>query len=415
MRFGFACPSAETWSSSSRMALVYLFALLVARPLHLDARPDAGAGAADGAVLLPAVHLPHPATSSRPPACPFRSTRSAASSRRRTWSRSCAASSCATRARASSCPTSLALLAISVAARVGERSPLPKGGRMMKIRIAHSPDSDDTFMFYALAPRRDRHRAALTFVDEQHDTETLNGLADRGRDRRARRLDRALRHDRRSLAPSSARRVRRSRLRPRRRREPRVRRSSRSRARASACRVCERPRTWCCASSSPDFEPMVDPDRAVRAVWRVLRSGDVDAALVIHEGRLTFEREGFAFVCDIGAEWGSSRGSRCRSACNVIRAIARRRAHRARISRDCRRSIAWALDHRDEAHERAACEESREGVHLERRGPRSLPRDVRQRRHARDAIDVTKAIGELFRRAHERGILPALVQPELAP
>ena len=57
-----------------------------------------------------------------------------------------------------------------------------------------------------------------------------------------------------------------------------------------------------------------DPDHAVRsASVRRASIDEVDAALVIHEGRLTFEREGFACVCDIGEAMERIR-LRCRSA-----------------------------------------------------------------------------------------------------
>ena len=49
-----------------------------------------------------------------------------------------------------------------------------------KIRVAHSPDSDDAFMFYALANGK-LDSGAYEFVHELHDIETLNQAAFEGR------------------------------------------------------------------------------------------------------------------------------------------------------------------------------------------------------------------------------------------
>src|SRR6202048_1837254 len=47
------------------------------------------------------------------------------------------------------------------------------------IRLAHSPDSDDAFMFYALADGQ-IDTQGLSYVHELQDIETLNGRALRG-------------------------------------------------------------------------------------------------------------------------------------------------------------------------------------------------------------------------------------------
>ena len=47
------------------------------------------------------------------------------------------------------------------------------------IRVGHSPDPDDAFMFHALANDKIRHRD-LRFVHELQDIETLNRRALRG-------------------------------------------------------------------------------------------------------------------------------------------------------------------------------------------------------------------------------------------
>src|SRR5678809_1260403 len=50
---------------------------------------------------------------------------------------------------------------------------------MTTIHVAHSPDSDDAFMFYALAAGK-IDTQGLTYVHELQDIETLNGRAMRG-------------------------------------------------------------------------------------------------------------------------------------------------------------------------------------------------------------------------------------------
>src|SRR5262249_14475024 len=58
----------------------------------------------------------------------------------------------------------------------------------------------------------------------------------------------------------------------------------------------------------PDFEPVVVPIAPYARAFEALRTGEVDAALLIHEGRLTFEHEGFAKVADLGEMWAGLTG-----------------------------------------------------------------------------------------------------------
>ncbi len=51
---------------------------------------------------------------------------------------------------------------------------------MTQIRIAHSPDADDAFMFYALLQGKIDRPAGLEFVDVQEDIESLNQKAMKG-------------------------------------------------------------------------------------------------------------------------------------------------------------------------------------------------------------------------------------------
>ena len=98
----------------------------------------------------------------------------------------------------------------------------------------------------------------------------------------------------------------------------------------------------------PRFDAVVVPISPYARVFEAVRSREVDAALLIHEGRLTYEREGFARVCDIGEAWGAgTAGLPLPLGGNAIRRSLGADTV-AQVSRLCRASIAWALEHRDE-------------------------------------------------------------------
>ncbi len=50
-------------------------------------------------------------------------------------------------------------------------------------------------------------------------------------------------------------------------------------------------------------DPVITPISPYSLVFDALREGRIDAGLVIHEGRLTFEAEGFVLVADLGVWW----------------------------------------------------------------------------------------------------------------
>jgi 1,4-dihydroxy-6-naphthoate synthase len=212
------------------------------------------------------------------------------------------------------------------------------------VRVACSPDSDDAFMFHAIL-EKEIDTEGLTFAVEQHDTDALNALADEER------LDvlavSAARYatiaDRYLLLPHGASVGRGY--------GPVVVTKARCTLGALAGKRIAVPglRTtayFVLRILLGEFEPVVVPIAPHDAVWQVLRSDEVDAALVIHEGRLTFEREGFALVCDVGAEWKRLHDLPLPLGVNVIRRALGSEVI-ARVSRVCRRSIVWARDHRD--------------------------------------------------------------------
>jgi 5,8-dihydroxy-2-naphthoate synthase len=95
----------------------------------------------------------------------------------------------------------------------------------------------------------------------------------------------------------------------------------------------------------PDFEPVVTPfDKIMDAV----REKSVDAGLIIHEGQLTFDRESLHRVLDLGKWWKSKHGLPLPLGGNVLL-----RSLPNEIKRECcrlmRESIQYALDNHEEA------------------------------------------------------------------
>ena len=105
---------------------------------------------------------------------------------------------------------------------------------------------------------------------------------------------------------------------------------------------------WTVLRMLVEVEPVITPITPYELLFERLRSGDVDAALVIHEGRLTFERHGFVALADLGVAWSDLTGGLpLPLGGNAIRrdlgdAI-------PAISEALRASIAHGLAHRDEA------------------------------------------------------------------
>ncbi len=97
------------------------------------------------------------------------------------------------------------------------------------------------------------------------------------------------------------------------------------------------------------FEPVVTPIIPYARTFDRLRAGDVDAALLIHEGRLTFPDEGCVGLLDVGVAWSEwTGGLPLPLGGNVIRRDLGDEVI-ARADAAIRDSIAHALIHRDAA------------------------------------------------------------------
>jgi len=283
---------------------------------------------------------------------------------------------------------------------------------MQSLRLAFSPDSDDIFMFWPLLHGK-IDPCGLAFTHERADTETLNERAARGDvDVLAVSIARyATISDSYLLLPHGASVGRGY--------GPVVVTARATTLESLAGRRIGIPGFHTTAYLTlrlllHDFEPRVIPISPFSRSFEAVRSGEVDAALLIHEGRLTYEREGFHKVIDVGEGWARLTGGLpLPLGGNVIR-----RGLGAPtislVSRLCRESIAWALDHREEVMTALLGQETRADVGLDRA---MLDRYLAM--YANDdtrdfAPDARAAVVELFRRAADAGLIQPGARAEFA-
>jgi len=154
----------------------------------------------------------------------------------------------------------------------------------------------------------------------------------------------------------------------------------------------------------PDFEAVVTPfDKIMHAV----REHSVEAGLIIHEGQLTYDREGFHRVLDLGRWWKGKYGLPLPLGGNVLL-----RTLPGDIQSECcrlmRESIQYALDNRDEALSYA--------LQFAREMETSLAEKfvgMYVNHYTLDAGDVVPAaVQKLLDLGHEAGLIPRRVQVE---
>jgi 1,4-dihydroxy-6-naphthoate synthase len=214
---------------------------------------------------------------------------------------------------------------------------------MRTIRVAHSPDSDDAFMFYALAEGK-IETGDIRYVHELQDIETLNQRALKGELEVTAVSIHAYAYlsDRYALLPHGA--------------SMGDRYGPKLVARASASAPSARGKRigvpglltsayLALRLFEPDFEPVVMPfDRIDAAVI----AGDVDLGLLIHEGQLTYEDQGLQLVADMGVWWFEQTGLPLPLGGNVIRKDLGAPLIDT-VSRHLHDSIAYGLSHRNAA------------------------------------------------------------------
>jgi 1,4-dihydroxy-6-naphthoate synthase len=154
------------------------------------------------------------------------------------------------------------------------------------------------------------------------------------------------------------------------------------------------------------FEPVFTPfDR----ILQMVAAGEVDAGLVIHEGQVTYEREGFVKVLDLGEAWHRATGLPIPLGLNAVRRdLGPQMAERVRDA--LLASIREAQAHEDEALDYAL--QFGRGVEREvgRRFVRMYVND--------DTLDLGEegraALESLYARAVERGIFEAVPPLDIA-
>jgi 1,4-dihydroxy-6-naphthoate synthase len=211
------------------------------------------------------------------------------------------------------------------------------------IRVAHSPDSDDAFMFYALAEGK-IDTEGLTYVHELQDIESLNQRALRGELEVTAVSIHAYAYlaDRYALLPHGASMG--DRYGPR-----LVAREPMTRADVRGKRVAiPGPLTTAYLALKlfePDFVPVPTPfDQIEDAVIEA----NVDLGLLIHEGQLTYPERGLRLVADMGEWWFGATGLPLPLGGNVVRKDLGDELVET-ISRHVRASIAYGLNHRAQA------------------------------------------------------------------
>jgi 5,8-dihydroxy-2-naphthoate synthase len=216
-------------------------------------------------------------------------------------------------------------------------------GKTMEIKLAHSPDSDDAFMFYALATNKVK-APGLKFTHVLADIETLNQAADREtydvtaisfaaypylKDKYV-LLDSGASFGE-GYGPMLVA------TKPLQRKELAGRRIAVPGLRTSAYLTL---RLW-----EPNFEAVPTPfDKILDAV----QDGSVKAGLIIHEGQLMYSQMGLHRIVDLGHWWRETTTLPLPLGGNAVRrALGPDVAQR--ISQAIRESVSYALEHREEA------------------------------------------------------------------
>ena len=214
------------------------------------------------------------------------------------------------------------------------------------VRVAHSPDSDDAFMFYGLASGAVK-ADGLEFVHELHDIETLNQAAVEGKYEITALSVHAYAHlrDKYMLLDSGA--------------SfgdgygPTVvvpKGSKIARIEDLSGKRIAIPGRWTSAALAlalrlPKHEPVI---MDFKKVGEAARRGEVDAGLVIHEGQLTAAEEGLTVVEDLGKWWKGRTALPLPLGMNGIKKTLPQPL-RLTLARVLKESIDYGLAHREKA------------------------------------------------------------------
>lgn len=142
-------------------------------------------------------------------------------------------------------------------------------------------------------------------------------------------------------------------------------------------------------------------------IMEAVESGKVAAGLIIHEGQITYKDHGLIKLLDLGEWWQKQYGLPLPLGGNVIRKDLGK-DKMARVASLMRRSIDYGLDHRQEGLAHALSF----GRGLDQaQGDRFISMYVND--YTRDfGPKGREAVRLLFREAHKAGIIPHAVEPE---
>jgi len=277
-----------------------------------------------------------------------------------------------------------------------------------KIRVGHSPDPDDAFMFHALANDK-IETGPYEFTHELVDIETLNRRAFAGELELTALSVHAYAYlsDKYVLCASGASMgdgygpmvVAKQGLSLDDLKSKTIAVPGTLTTAYLALRLC----------LGTDFKHVVVPfDQILDAVEAGSYQGQpIDAGLIIHEGQLTYGQRNLALIVDLGNWWLESTGLPLPLGANGIRRDLGPEVIRD-VHRLLRQSIEYGLEHRDEALNHAL------------RYGRDLDRGQADQFVGMYVNDWTRdfgprgreAVAEILRRGYEAGVIPTLVVPE---
>jgi len=215
--------------------------------------------------------------------------------------------------------------------------------KVMELQLAHSPDSDDAFMFYALATRKVR-TPGLKFTHVLADIETLNQAA------------RQELYDVTALSFSAY---------------PLLRNAYAllecgasfgegygpivvashplKREQLAGRRIAVPGLNTTAYLTLRLYEPGVEPvPMAFDQILDAVRNETVDGGLLIHEGQLLYQQAGLHKVVDLGQWWLEQTGLPLPLGGNAVRRALGTQVG-AQVARAIKQSVAFALEHRDAA------------------------------------------------------------------
>ncbi len=263
---------------------------------------------------------------------------------------------------------------------------------MRMLTVAHSPDADDAFMFYAMVTGR--LRCGFEVREVQADIETLNRLAIQGKYELTAISVHAYPHvaGRYALLTCGSsmglgygpvvvgREV-----------EELAGRRVAIPGRLTTAALLLRLYEPNCSTVEMNFE---------RIPGAVL-AGEVDAGVLIHEAQLSYTRLGLRKVADLGEWWYEHTSLPVPLGMNAVRRdLGERRM--AEVSACLRRSIAYAMEHEDEALEHA----SRFGRGMSRQELRRFVRMYVNEYTLDCGEEGKKAVELLLRMAEEQKLVP---------